>query len=53
MKSKRLDDLNIDGKRTLRRILKKEYNFSDWIHLALDRVQQQALVYMLMCLQVT
>jgi hypothetical protein len=29
-----LDDLNVDGKGASRWILKKEYDFSGWMHLA-------------------
>lgn len=46
-----LDDLNIDGKGTQRRILKKEYDFSEWSHVALDRAKWRAHVYMSVCLQ--
>jgi hypothetical protein len=47
-----LEDLSIDGRIILEWVLEKRWQIVDWIHLAQDRDQWQALVNTVMNLRV-
>jgi hypothetical protein len=51
-KEDHLRDLCTNGRVILRQILRKKYEDLDWIHVALDMVQWQALLNMVMNIQV-